>query len=80
MNKFWKWMEKNRYGMYLPNEPYHDGVILARSASNPTAHVFPTKQMLTGYMIEYLGEFPWVSFETIDSYYERLKDEIERRV
>lgn len=79
MEKFWEWMIKMGYELNsCPSKEVH-------SIHNPefNTSVRPTKQMLIGYMIEYLrtkGMFIGLSsvngFETIESYYESLEKKI----
>lgn len=50
MKKFWKWME-NKYEVDM------DACIEPQIKDSLSTYCFPTKQMLIGYMIEYLFEF-----------------------
>ncbi len=49
MNKFWKWMEEKGYGCY---DPLTD----VSRLSGAEAFKEPAKQMLIGYMMEYIHE------------------------
>ena len=72
MNKFWEWM--TAIGIY-DNE--HDECRLPDGGSG-----ILTNQMLIGYMIEYLLEsgyfLPLIINETIEQYYDRLSERIEK--
>ena len=48
MNKFWKWMEEKGYAVYH-EDPFCDSGWLLKEVERQT------KQMLIGYMIEYIG-------------------------
>lgn len=75
MNNFWSWMEENGYGykdMYVQILDYSDDFVKA------------PKQMLIGYMIEYLlgkdRKFLiniYIDFEGIEDFYNYLEDSIK---
>lgn len=89
MNEFWKWMDTKEYGV-----PESKRLVEKRNNKIKIRFIYPTKQMLIGYMIEYLAEkgiFIGMasasaqdirndlrSFETIDEYHDRLAEEIKR--
>ena len=85
MDKFWKWMEEREYG-YIEDLGHRKRDILCIPGKIYITGIEPTKQMLIGYMIEYLvrqqgvGVAIAIRGETIESYHDRLVDEIERRV
>jgi hypothetical protein len=83
MKKFWKWMVEKGYGhiendlaktckLITHNEKYLDRIIVEFS-----------KQMLVGYMVQYLLEVHrWIAvmnngYESIEHYYDILKQKIE---
>ena len=55
MNEFWKWMEDKGYGKIHPDNiigpDVETNTIKCRSGNMD----LPTKQMLIGYMLEYIG-------------------------
>ena len=62
---FWKWMKEKQYG-YINTENSKVVWIKNQDGHNQNAG-FPTKQMLIGYMIEYLlltGKISWMRFGT----------------
>jgi hypothetical protein len=78
MDEFWEWMEEKKYGNYL----------MERLNDNYCFNIRPTKQMLIGYMIEYIifkqtyivghnifDEYQ--HFTDIDKFYNRLKNRIK---
>lgn len=84
MNKFWKWMKEKGYG------EIEDLGHRVRYIITPQGYAIEDfqKQMLIGYMIEYLAgcgiffemigdEKNRTSFEFIGSYYDRLQNEIK---
>jgi hypothetical protein len=73
MKKFWIWMKDKKYAFKKIDESINEKVWL----------IYYDKQMLIGYMIEYLSEngiFIGLSsnkgFEPIGSYYKHLKEAI----
>jgi hypothetical protein len=68
MNKFWEWMEKKDYGYYDKQEGFETYCViwdgLMSKKDDYDQGIKPTKQMLIGYMIEYLL--------TIEKYNEEL--------
>lgn len=78
MDKFWKWMAEEEYGWENSNGNH---VIWMKNQDGQNQNAgFPTKQMLIGYMIEYLIK-KGISLESaqvdIELYYNYLKQQIE---
>ena len=95
MNDFWEWMEKKRYG----ERKFVDGkekcllyFLLFQNPRSPftsrslqhTSSITPTKQMLIGYMMEYLREKEGKIIlntggrATINDVYDRYVKDIEK--
>ena len=82
MDAFWNWMTKKGYNKHRTITDHYNPM------NNGDA---PTKQMLIGYMIEYLAEkdtfiimlrektFSDKYFESIEDYYDRLEKAIEQK-
>ena len=75
MDEFWKWMRKKEY-----NDPQYEEYLLDTDDES----ISPTKQMLIGYMIEYLAEkneLTEIEFnydmESVQEYFDRIKTIIE---
>ncbi len=73
MDKFWEWMNKKGYA-----EKHFTGLqVIPPDQMDRLVHEF-TKQMLIGYMIEYIYEkTQYIHIEDPHDVYEHLKDEIE---
>ena len=82
MKKFWDWMKERDYGGIYNFEPYLN-IGVDNMAGCTTGEV--PKQMLIGYMIEYLKDQEKhisgkAGFPEINSYYELLKQYIEDEI
>jgi abortive infection bacteriophage resistance protein len=87
MKKFWQWMDKKGHGCFV------DSIFMLKwkyKLFNKKCEGIanePSKQMLIGYMIEYLCEMNYCvplfemdevgNYGTMEQYYERLKQKIE---
>ncbi len=80
MDKFWQWVEKKGYGRIInKNKILYNG-----NGEYLQLNEFP-KQMLIGYMIEYIHLNGYMYYvlndnETINDYYEILKTQIEHEI
>lgn len=52
MDKFWEWIASNKYGYKILDDVQIYGI-----KENTWSKAIPTKQMLIGYMMEYLDSF-----------------------
>lgn len=85
MNKFWQWMEKKGYGKLRPRCAYliYNSNWGAEQEYEDIQEVdCPTKQMLIGYMMEYLYEKSestnyFIHLRPTDELYEYLEKEIK---
>jgi hypothetical protein len=60
MGKFWQWMKEKKYGYYDKQEGYETTCViydeLVSKYDDYETSIKPTKQMLIGYMLEYINE------------------------
>lgn len=66
MDRFWKWMEGKEYG--VPDSKR----LVERHEKIGLRFIYPTNQMLIGYMIEYLSENKVDMSETIPWHFQAL--------
>ena len=56
MKKFWQWMEKNGYGTYTTSKYKNNHLVCFDIQGREDGYIIhPTKQMIIGYMIEYIN-------------------------
>jgi len=83
MNDFWEWMEQKGYGECNAPEGVFD-IGKTWIADSADSFVEPTKQMLIGYMMEYLREQEGMIIlntggrATINDVYERYVKDLEK--
>jgi len=85
MKKFWNWMKEKEYGGQISYNYDKDRKYI-NNETQQTRLELPTKQMLIGYMIEYLlTKHIFVGMpsnsdkdRSIEDYYKVLQEEIEK--
>ncbi len=84
MNSFWKWLEENNYA-HIPLDDEEIGPVLF-AEKNVDAVRKPTKQMLIGYMMEYIcdksSEIDVMHIEPVtgDHFIDNVYDSLKKRV